>query len=145
VASLTLTLLPDHLAVCRLPSDAPFPSGVCSKTFLSVTRTSDELSIVCDADSVPPDARSELGWRCFKVAGPLDFALVGVLASLAGALAEAGVSVYAISTFDTDYLLVKAEAVSSAVEALRTQGHAVLLDGGEAPPVCARSEESSYR
>jgi hypothetical protein len=91
----------------------------------SVTRTPDELSVVCDASAVPDDVRCERGWRCLRVAGAMPFTLVGVLASLTAPIAAAGVGVFALSTFDTDYLLVKESDFARAVEALRTAGHTV--------------------
>jgi hypothetical protein len=104
-------------AVCRLPADAPFPSWALSDSLVSVTRTPDELSIVCHQVNVPPVIQSEPGWRCFKVQGPLDFALTGILARLTTPLAAAGVPVFALSTFDTDYLLVKQADATRAVAA----------------------------
>lgn len=119
-----LTLLPDSFAVCRLPPDAPMPSWP-KGPFVSITRSSDELSIVCPDDAVPGGVRCERGWRCLKVQGPFGLTAVGVLASLVGPLAEAGVSVFVVSTFDTDYILVKGEALSRAIEALGRAGHAI--------------------
>jgi hypothetical protein len=103
----------------------------------AIIRTQEELSIVCEQENVPPDIRCERNWRAMKVAGPLDFALVGVLASLAGALADAGVSVFALSTYDTDYLLVKADTLERAIDALEAAGHRVA-DG-----CCWRGRRSS--
>jgi hypothetical protein len=94
-------------------------------SFLSVTRTADELSVVCAQDAVPGGVRCERGWRCLRVAGTLEFSLVGVLASLLGPLADAAVGVFVVSTFDTDYLLVKERDFGRAVEALRRHGHPV--------------------
>jgi hypothetical protein len=121
-----LTLLPvaGRFAVCRLPADAPVPAWA-GGTFVSVTRTPDELSVVCPEEAVPAAVRSEPGWLCWRVAGAMPFTLVGVLASLTAPLADAGVGVFAVSTFDTDYLLVKAGDGDAAVAALRRAGHAV--------------------
>ena len=94
--------------------------------FCSVTRTLDELSVVCLEDIVPEGVRCEKGWRALKLEGPFEFSEVGVLASVAGPLAEAGVSIFAVSTFDTDYVLVKDEQLESAVGALREWSHEVL-------------------
>jgi len=96
--------------------------------FVSVTGTRDEVSVVCPEDQAPEGATVEAGWRCLKVDGPLDFGLTGVLASLAVPLAEAGVSIFAVSTFDTDYVLVKAEALERAAAALETAGHRVVRE-----------------
>ncbi|HZW03140.1 MAG TPA: ACT domain-containing protein [Anaerolineaceae bacterium] len=124
---LTLTLLPEQLGVCRLPPDAEIPDWAWNGPVQSVTRTAEELSVVCAAAGVPDGVRAECGWRALKVEGPLDFSLVGVLASLAGTLAAVEVSIFVLSTFDTDYLLVKAESLETAVEALRAAGCRVLL------------------
>jgi hypothetical protein len=94
--------------------------------FLSITRTDDELSVVCPEEAVPEDTRSEGGWRVLGLEGPFEFSEVGVLASVVGPLAEADVSVFAVSTYDTDYVLVKEEQLEVAVAALRARGHEVL-------------------
>jgi hypothetical protein len=120
----TLTLLPGTLAVCRLPATAPAP-GWASGPLTSVTRTPDELSVVCSAEGVPSDVRAERGFRCLAVTGPLDFSLTGVLAGLAAPLAEAGISIFTLSTFDTDLLLVREPLLDRAVAALRSAGHRV--------------------
>jgi hypothetical protein len=91
----------------------------------SVTRTADELSVVCRQEAVPAGTYAEGGWRGVRVAGAMPFTQVGVLASLARPVAEAGIGVFAVSTFDTDYLLVKAERFPEAVAALRAAGHSV--------------------
>lgn len=124
-SALTLSLLPDTLAVCRLAPDADAPAWAWTGEPASVTRTRDELSIVCRADAVPQEVRAEAGWRCLKVHGPLDFALTGILAALTAPLAAAGIALFAVSTFDTDYLLVKAENLDRAAEVLRGAGHRV--------------------
>src|SRR5947207_2330262 len=105
--SWTLLLLPDTFAICRLDAAGPIPEWAFSGDFISITRSGDELSIVCYEGAVPAGVRCEKGWRCLRVAGTLDFSLVGVLVSLTVPLAEVGVSVFAISTFDTDYLLIR--------------------------------------
>ncbi len=120
---LTLLLLPYTLAVCRLANDEPIPGWSVNSAFFSITRTPDELSIVCLQRDVPDGVRHEGGWRCLKVEGPLDFALVGILASLVGPLAEAGISIFALSTYDMDYLLVKAHDVERAIDTLSQAGH----------------------
>ncbi len=122
---LRLFLLDCRLAVCRLGPDDEVPGWAGGGPFSSVTRTSQELSIVCREDAVPEGIAREGGWRIFQVEGPLDFALTGVLASIAGPLGEAGVSLFALSTFDTDYVMVRENDVEAAVSALRRPGHAV--------------------
>lgn len=119
---LALSLLPEPLAVCRLEPGAPLPSWA-GGPFTAFTRTPDELSVVCAEAGLPPAVRREGGWRALKVAGPLDFSLTGILAALAGPLAAAGVSLFAISTFDTDYILIKETALTQASAVLRAAGH----------------------
>lgn len=123
----TLSVHPGHYAICRLAPEAEVPAwGAGGDGFTSVTRTAAELSIVCPAGRVPEGVRREAGWRLLEVHGPLDFALTGVLAGLTASLAEAGVSTFAVSTFDTDYLLVREAMIGQAVAALRAAGHRVL-------------------
>jgi hypothetical protein len=122
--TLTLIVLPGSYAVCRLPADAAIPAWA-EGDFVGVTRTGAELSVVCREDAAPEGVRCERGWRRLRVAGELDLALVGVLASLLAPLASAGVSVFAISTFDTDYILVREQDLARATEALRTAGHSI--------------------
>jgi hypothetical protein len=122
---LRLLVVGGTFAVCRLPTGTPLPPWATDGAFYSVTRTADELSVVCHDGAVPAGVVCERGWRCLRVAGAMSFAVVGVLASLTAPLAEAGISLFAISTFDTDYLLVKAERLLEAVAVLRAAGHRV--------------------
>jgi len=107
MSELNLTLLPEPMAVCRANPDAPFPDGLPGSGFWSLTRTAEELSLVISEHLVPQDWQIESGWRCLKVEGPLDFSLTGILSALIAPLAAAGIPVFAISTYETDYLLVK--------------------------------------
>ena len=125
--ALRLELLPGRFAVARLPSDAPAPSWAAGDGFHSITRTPQELSVVCAEPAVPPEVRHEGGFRALRVAGSLDFQLVGILLSLAQPLAEAGISVFSLSTFDTDYVLVRERDLERALAALRGAGHEVAL------------------
>ena len=122
---LDLEVLPERLAVCRLSPGEKVPSWAFESRFFSVTRTERELSIVCGEASVPSGTAAERGFRALEVQGPLDFSLTGILASLLDPLAEAGISVFALSTYDTDYVLVRQEALSRAVAALRGASHRV--------------------
>jgi uncharacterized protein len=122
---LALTLLPDTFAVCRLNAGDSVPAWATSGTFVSITRTADELSVVCPQSLVHDDVRCERGWQCLRVAGTMDFSMIGVVASLVTPLAEAGISVFVVSTFDTDYLLVKESDLVRAMAALRAAGHTV--------------------
>lgn len=120
---MTLSLSPTRLAVCRLPADAPVPSGILDTSFCAVTRTEDELSIVLSESAANPSWRVEKGWRRLKVEGPLAFDIVGVVAALSAPLAKAGIPIFIISTFDTDYLLVKAENLNRVMATLEGEGH----------------------
>lgn len=121
---LDLVLLGESLAICRLPAQAAVPAWATG-AFVAITRTPDELSIVCANTAVPSGVQAERDWRAFVVAGPLDFALTGILAAIAAPLAAAGVPIFAISTFDTDYVLVRAAEVGRAIAALRAAGHRI--------------------
>ncbi|MDB4964783.1 MAG: hypothetical protein JWN44_472 [Myxococcales bacterium] len=107
-------------AVARLAADAPLPAWATTGALSSITRTADELSIVCADAALPDGIAAERGFVAFRVAGTIDFAVTGVLSSLTAPLAAAGVSVFALSTFDTDYLLVRAADRARAVAALTT-------------------------
>jgi len=128
---LNLTLFPDILAVCRLDPHVAVPPWALAGPFTSITRTPTELSIVCLQKGVPEGVHCERGWRYLAVEGPLALSLAGILASLSGALALAGVSVFAISTFDTDYLLVREADAERAVELLLREGHRVSKQGDD--------------
>jgi uncharacterized protein len=124
-AKLTLSFLHDKFAICSLAQDARIPDWSLEGSFISITRTSEELSIVCPQANVPEQVKCEAGWRCLKVKGPLEFPLIGVLASLATPLASAGVSIFALSTFNTDYLLVKENFFETALQVLSQAGHKI--------------------
>jgi hypothetical protein len=123
--TLEITVEAWELAVSRLPADAAVPEWALRGAFYATTRTPDELSIVCSPDDVPPDVRTEKGWRCFSVAGPIPFEETGVLVSIAAPLAAAGIGIFAISTFDTDYVLVPGRRLEEARLALEAAGHRV--------------------
>ncbi len=122
---LTLHLLADVLAICRLDASAATPTWADQGPFLALTRTTDELSIVCPQANVPDGVVMEPGWRALKVAGPLDFSMVGVLAGISGALARARISLFVLSTFDTDYILVKGADLRGAMSALESAGYTI--------------------
>jgi uncharacterized protein len=122
--AMKLTTHQDRYAICRLSPDAPFPDWA-QGAFVSLSRSRDELSVVCQQDYVPRGVQHEADWRVLQVAGPMDLAIVGVLASLTKPIAEAGINLFAVSTFDTDYLLVKATKYEAAKVALHKAGHQV--------------------
>jgi hypothetical protein len=121
-----LTVLPGKFVVCRLEASAAMPSWVLNATgFVAVTRTDDELSIICLEQHAPQDVMSPSRWCALKVHGPFSFGTVGVVSTLSHALAAASVSLLAVSTHDTDYLFVQSNELAHAVRALRHQGHTV--------------------
>jgi hypothetical protein len=114
------------LAVCRLGGADPIPNWAVQGAFFSITRTAEELSVVCPEKLVPKEVRAERGWRALRVAGVIDFSVIGVLAELTALLAEDRIGVLALSTYNTDYLLVKEHDLGRATEKLREAGH--ILD-----------------
>ena len=126
---LTLQKLDQHLSICRLPGNSQVPSWVPEGGFWSVTRSEEEVSIVCESQYVPDGIRADPGWKAFRVKGFLEFSLTGVLSSLLQPLADAEISVFAISTFNTDYLLIKDERVEDAQQVLSTVCHFETVSG----------------
>jgi uncharacterized protein len=123
---LSVAVIEARLAVCRVEAGGEVPGWVAhAGEFVSITRTTDELSIVCAFDAVPAGVPMEGPWRAFKVEGPLVMTLIGVVASLANPLADAGISIFAISTYDTDYVLVHEPDFDAAAQALVAAGHSV--------------------
>ena len=123
---LTLTVLPEKYAVCRLDPNGHIPHwALLGDDFISMTRTRDELSIACLQENVPQEIKAERGWRCVKVAGCFDFSLAGVHVSLAIPLAEANISILAIATYETDHLLIQEKDLERAVRVLEKAGHHV--------------------
>jgi len=121
--ALSLSLLDETFTIHRLSPNQEIPNQALKSSFFAVTRTDEELSLVLpESIKIESDA-FEPGWVCFKVEGPLEFELVGIFAGISTVLAEAGVSIFALSTFDTDYVLVKREQVRAAKEALLSAGY----------------------
>ncbi|MFS0657175.1 ACT domain-containing protein [Bacillus sp. 179-C3.3 HS] len=121
---MNLILLNTTLSVVKLPSSAKVPNWANEGDFVSMTYTEDELSIVCPSSKVPDDVEDvEHDWKCLKVDGVLDFSLTGILSELARPLADERISIFAISTFNTDYLLVKSNALEKAIDVLLKEGH----------------------
>jgi hypothetical protein len=115
---LTLSVLPDSLAICQFTPITQIPSWVFKSSIFSVSKTDEELSIVCDQTLVPPDVNKIDNWRAFKVNGPLDFSLTGIISSLAKPMAENKIPIFIISTYNTDYLLVENRYFIRAKEVL---------------------------
>ena len=122
---LELSLLPERLAISRLAADSPVPDWATRGPFYSLTRTRDELSIVTELSRVPVGVQSQPGWRVLKVHGPFVLSEIGILATLATPLAKARISLFAVSTFDTDYLLLASETLPAAIATLERAGHIV--------------------
>jgi hypothetical protein len=122
---LRLSVREGRFAVARLPREEPLPAWAVEGRFVSITRTEDELSVVCTEERVPREVKAERGWRLLKVEGPFDFSQTGVLASLAEPLAGASISIFVLCTYDTDHLFVKDRDLEAATAALRASGHAV--------------------
>jgi uncharacterized protein len=120
---LTLSILPWQLSVCRLSAGDALPDELFQCPLWSITQIGDELSLVIPQDFVQPGWKVEAGWRCIQVLGPLDFSLTGILSHLSGVLADAGISIFALSTYDTDYLLVKENSLARAREVLIASGY----------------------
>ncbi len=119
--------LDDEFALTRLDARAPVPEWIGGRDLIAVVRTRDELSIVCRSDAVPGDvADVQRGFRGLAVVGTLDFGLTGIIAGLTRPLADAGIAIFSISTFDTDYMLVRAEKLAAAKAALADAGYDVL-------------------
>jgi hypothetical protein len=124
--TVTLTLLPGDYAICRLAPDTPDPIWTRHSPVSVIARTVDELSVLCSSEKVPPGTQCEAGWRLFKFQGPFAFTQTGILSAVLNPLAEARVGILAVSTFDTDYVLVKDTNLSSAQDVLVAAGHVVL-------------------
>jgi hypothetical protein len=125
---LTLTLLNQTFTIHRLEANTKIPESVLHSSFFFVTHTDEELSLVLPDTVQLESDRSDPGWACFKVQGPLDFNLVGVLAGISSVLAEAKIAIFALSTFDTDYILVKREQEWAARDALSSAGYRIRQD-----------------
>ena len=123
--NLSLQILPDRMAVCRFEPTASLPDWIDVSGFCSITRSEEELTIVCRETRLAPGTTCESGWRCFRVQGVLDFSEIGIIFSITQPLAKSGVSVFVMSTFDTDYFLVKEKDLPKAIDALTAAGHEI--------------------
>nr|WP_207713948.1 ACT domain-containing protein [Clostridium gasigenes] len=113
-----MKLLKEKYGVCRLDKKEPIPNWGIDGEFYSITKTEDELSIVCLEDNIPEKIQCEKEWRVLKIEGPLDFSLVGILAAISNLMAKNSISIFAISTYDTDYILVKEKYIDKAIMVL---------------------------
>ena len=122
IPNLHLDVLPERLCIHRLPPDTAVPAAVFERTFYALVRSTSELSIVCEADVSIESSAVAADWRGLRVRGPLDLALTGILAHLSRILADAGIPLFAVSTYDTDYVLVPAAELAAATDAFETNG-----------------------
>ena len=122
---LNLTIPIWTLGICRLDPGHPIPAWVLRSPFYTITRSADEMSTICDGQAIPEGVKADEGWRAIKLEGPFDFSLIGIMLSVSMPLAEAGISILAVSTFDTDYVLIKETNLPKAMEALEAAGHTI--------------------
>jgi hypothetical protein len=123
---LTMRLLKEKYGVCRLDKNELIPEWAQKSDFFSITRTSDELSIVCCKKDIPSGIKFEGDWKILKIEGPLDFSLVGILSSISTILAQNRISIFAISTYDTDYILVKNDDLDNTIKSLMNESYEVI-------------------
>jgi hypothetical protein len=121
-SQLRVSVLPERLSICRLDATAAVPVWAEQGTFVSITRTRDELTVICPEGHITPEIQASPGWRAFKLEGPFDLNLVGLLVAVAAPLAQAGVGILPVGTYDTDYVLVRETQLDAAVRALRFIG-----------------------
>jgi hypothetical protein len=122
---LQLSLLKDKYGICTLPNTAPIPDWALTQSLASITRTEKELTIVCRLEILPSQYQSDLKWRCFKIDGSFDLNQIGVISSISSPLADAGISIYVISTYDTDYFLIQEQNLKQTISVLSSSGHSI--------------------
>jgi hypothetical protein len=123
---LTFEVLPDTYGICRMGTEETIPVWASRGGFYSITKTADELSVVCVDSDIPDDVLCERAWTAFKIQGILEFGLVGILSEVTTALAKAGLGIFAISTYNTDYILVQEKDYDCAITALSDAGHEII-------------------
>jgi hypothetical protein len=126
IPKLTLSVLGETFAICKLDRDDRIPDWALTGDFISITRTPDELSIVCLQNNAPQSVNCDRGWKCLRVEGSLALSLTGILASLITPLSQAGISIFSMSTYETDYLLVKEQNLEDVLRVLNQEGHRIL-------------------
>jgi uncharacterized protein len=122
-AALKFRRLAGPYAIVSLPPESPVPAWAATGEFTSITRTPEEFSIVCPADNVPAEINSPHHWMCLKLQGPFPFSQTGVLLSFVEPLSSKGIPIFAVSTYDTDYVLIQEEWAGVALNALKHAGH----------------------
>jgi hypothetical protein len=128
---LTFIILREIFVICRLDKDAPIPDWAFQGGLFSVTRTKDELSIVCPLINVPKGIICNQGWSCLKIKGPLDLSSTGIISSITATLERENISLFSISTYDTDYVMVKEKDLEKAIFALTEGGHRIQWEQDE--------------
>ena len=123
--ALNFSVFPGLYGVCRLEVNAVIPNWIETDDFYAITRTAEELSIICSQHCIPETILCERDWKVLKIEGQLDFALIGILAEVTAILAKKKISVFAVSTYNTDYILVKTNVLGNAINALEESGHYV--------------------
>ena len=126
---LQLSLLDEIYGICVFENDTPIPEWAAAASFCSIIRTQKELTIVCPQNTIDSDCEYDADWRCFRVDGSFDFNQIGVISSLAAPLAQAGISIFVVSSFDTDYILVKGENVEQTIAVFSDNGHFIVGPG----------------
>ena len=125
----TLTVLKDVYAICQLNSNSEIPGWIKDSDFYSFTRTKDEVSIVCKQSAIQGSKnKTNKNWRILKIMGPLDFSLIGIIAEISAILKKHKISVFVISTYETDYIMVKNSDLNKAIVALKNDGHKIILN-----------------
>lgn len=123
---LSIKLLKEKYGVCRLNKNEAIPSWALQGDFYSITKTEDELSIVCLQDNIIENIKCEKDWRVLKIEGPLDFSLVGILSKISTLMANNSISIFAVSTYDTDYILIKEKDINRAIKVLNNDSYEVV-------------------
>lgn len=122
---LTLTVSLERLAICRFTPDTLIPIWATASPFFAITRTTEELSVVCSSALIPDEISCQSDWCSLRIVGTLDFSWTGILVAVAEPLAANGISIFAISTYDTDYILVQSDQLSTAIQVLQQYGHTI--------------------
>jgi hypothetical protein len=125
-AKVRLSRLAGSYAVCRLDAGSPIPAWADGEGFVSISRSDDELSVVCRAERIPADVKQDQGWVCYKFIGPFAFDETGIVSSVIAPLSDAGIGIFVVSTFDGDHMLIKRTDVASAEPVLDVAGHSLL-------------------
>ena len=128
--NLTLKILKNFYAICRFDTDSPLPEWLSKSDFYSLTRTRDELSVVCNQAVIDPDNQflMDKDWRCIKINNLLDLSLIGIIADIADTLKEKKIPIFTISTYDTDYILVKNKQLDLAFKSLKSKGYKIIFE-----------------